>query len=124
MRAGAAQQARGGHADRRSQGLAADSQQIQQVTRDGVAGAGLEGEGPAVLRPGAVEQGEEPVVQHVEEEADRVVLLGAGRVLADGRPGDVLTPATIEAAFGARVRVLPHPDRPGIPVVVPTEGAP
>jgi iron complex transport system ATP-binding protein len=56
--------------------------------------------------------------------ADRVVLLEGGRILAQGRPGDVLTEATLRAAFGATVRVLPHPDRPGIPVIVPTEGAP
>jgi len=50
--------------------------------------------------------------------ADRVVLLDAGRILADGRPADVLTPARLEEAFRSPVRVLRHPDGGG-PVVVP-----
>jgi iron complex transport system ATP-binding protein len=50
--------------------------------------------------------------------ADRVVLLVAGRVLADGSPGTVLTRETVESAFGARVHVVDHPDS-GAPVLVP-----
>jgi iron complex transport system ATP-binding protein len=50
--------------------------------------------------------------------ADRVVLLVAGRVLADGAPGDVLDAARVAAAFGASVTVLAHPDRP-VPLLVP-----
>jgi iron complex transport system ATP-binding protein len=48
---------------------------------------------------------------------DRIVVLGEGRVLADGTPWDVLTPALVEAAFGMAVHVLEAPD--GRPVVVP-----
>jgi iron complex transport system ATP-binding protein len=33
------------------------------------------------------------------------VVLGAGRVLAEGAPEDVLTPATIREAFGVEARV-------------------
>ena len=54
--------------------------------------------------------------------ADRVVILEDGRVLAEGPPGQVLTAPILLAAFGAAVRVLAHPDRPGIPVIVPVEG--
>ena len=50
--------------------------------------------------------------------ADRIVLLVGGRVRAEGAPADVLTPATIEDAFGAPVVVLPHPET-GAPVIVP-----
>jgi iron complex transport system ATP-binding protein len=39
--------------------------------------------------------------------ADRVVLLDAGRVVADGPPGEVLTVALVEAHYGAEVDVLP-----------------
>jgi iron complex transport system ATP-binding protein len=37
--------------------------------------------------------------------AERIVVLGAGRVLAGGAPEDVLTPATIREAFGVEARV-------------------
>jgi iron complex transport system ATP-binding protein len=50
--------------------------------------------------------------------ADRVVLLVAGRVLADGSPREVLDAARVEAAFGAPVTVLAHPDGP-VPLLVP-----
>lgn len=40
---------------------------------------------------------------------DRLVLLCAGRLLAQGSPAEVITPANIQAAFGADVTVLPHP---------------
>lgn len=50
--------------------------------------------------------------------ADRVVLLVAGEVVAQGTPRDVLTEERLEAAFGAPVRVLPHPDADA-PLIVP-----
>ena len=50
--------------------------------------------------------------------ADRVVLLVAGRVAADGSPAEVFTPDRIREAFGAAVDVLDHP-KTGAPVVVP-----
>ncbi|MCB9546248.1 MAG: ABC transporter ATP-binding protein [Myxococcales bacterium] len=47
----------------------------------------------------------------------RLVLIAGGRVLADGAPADVLTPALLEAAYGVPVRVLPHPET-GTPQVL------
>ena len=38
--------------------------------------------------------------------ADRVLLLDAGRVVADGTPADVLTEDALELHYGARVRVV------------------
>ena len=44
---------------------------------------------------------------------DRIAVLGQGRVLAAGRPADVLTPALLRAAYGVRARIehcsLGHP---------------
>ena len=50
--------------------------------------------------------------------ADRVVLLAAGRVAADGVAARRAVPERLADAFGAEVHVLSHPDR-GVPVVVP-----
>ena len=50
--------------------------------------------------------------------ADRILLLVAGRVLADGTPAEVLTPERIQSAFDVSVQVLAHPQS-GVPVVVP-----
>ena len=55
--------------------------------------------------------------------AGHIVLLVEGRILAEGTPAEVLTPDLVREAFGARVVVLPHPER-GVPVVVPLEEAP
>jgi iron complex transport system ATP-binding protein len=41
---------------------------------------------------------------------DRVLLLGGGRVVADGTPGEVLTPALLARALGVRVRRHDPPD--------------
>jgi iron complex transport system ATP-binding protein len=49
--------------------------------------------------------------------ADRVLLLGVGRVLALGTPRDVLTPALLEQAYATTFRVIDHPDS-GRPVVL------
>jgi len=49
---------------------------------------------------------------------DDLILLCRGRVLTTGSPTDVLTPERIEAAYGARVTVIPHP-KDGLPVVLP-----
>ena len=40
---------------------------------------------------------------------DRLLLLNMGRVLAEGTPAEVLTPAHIEEAFGVRAVVYPDP---------------
>lgn len=48
---------------------------------------------------------------------DRLVLLGDGRVLADGPPRDVLSPATLRAAFGIEADIVEARD--GTPLVVP-----
>ena len=48
---------------------------------------------------------------------DRLVLLGGGRVLANGPPREVLAPDSLRAAFGIEDDVITAPD--GAPVVVP-----
>ncbi len=50
--------------------------------------------------------------------ADRIALLGGGRNVATGAPRDVLQAERMEAVYGVRVRVLPHPVT-GRPIVVP-----
>jgi len=51
--------------------------------------------------------------------ADRIVLLVAGTVVAEGPPAEVLTGARIEDVFRTPVWILPHPDD-GSPVVLPS----
>jgi iron complex transport system ATP-binding protein len=50
--------------------------------------------------------------------SDRLVVIGEGRILADGAPASVLEPAILKRAFGLRARVLPDPVT-GTPLVVP-----
>lgn len=52
--------------------------------------------------------------------ADRLVMLRAGRVFAEGDRDDVLTEARVQALFGARVSVVPH-GSPARPYVLPVE---
>lgn len=54
--------------------------------------------------------------------AQRLVLLRGGRVIADGPPNEVLTPATVQAAFGVEVEILRSPG--GVPVVAPLRAMP
>jgi ABC-2 type transport system ATP-binding protein len=51
---------------------------------------------------------------------DRLVLLSAGRVVADGSPETVLTPERVGAVFGLRVSIRRDPES-GFPVVIPIE---
>lgn len=55
--------------------------------------------------------------------ADRVVVVGAGRVVADGTPASVLRPALLGAVYGHEVEVLEHP-RTGALLVLPARPAP
>lgn len=50
--------------------------------------------------------------------ADRIALLAAGRLVADGTPWRVLTADRLRAAYQHDVEVLPHP-RTGTPLVLP-----
>lgn len=40
---------------------------------------------------------------------DRIHVLDGGRVVAGGKPVDVLTPDLVEAVFGVRAHLVPHP---------------
>ena len=55
------------------------------------------------------------------EYADRLVLLAAGRVVADGPPTEVLTEELLSARYGAQVRVVPGEHGP---LVVPVRRRP
>ncbi|GLI26010.1 iron-dicitrate ABC transporter ATP-binding protein [Agromyces rhizosphaerae] len=50
--------------------------------------------------------------------ADHLVVMGAGRVIAEGAPAGVLTAATVRDAFGLESRVIADPVA-GSPMVVP-----
>jgi iron complex transport system ATP-binding protein len=54
---------------------------------------------------------------------DELILLKQGRMVAQGAPGQVLTPRVIQDAYGARVEVMAHPQN-GLPVVCPVYGRP
>jgi len=49
---------------------------------------------------------------------DRVALLDAGTIVAEGRPEEVLTADRLSALFGSRVLVMPH-GADGLPVALP-----
>jgi iron complex transport system ATP-binding protein len=51
----------------------------------------------------------------------RLVLLQAGRVVADGPPANVLTAAHVARAYGPGLEVVPHPRHAGVPLVLPKE---
>ncbi len=46
--------------------------------------------------------------------ADRLALLSAGRVVAEGVPTDVLTPAALQEYYGARAQVVAGPHGPAV----------
>jgi iron complex transport system ATP-binding protein len=74
-----------------------------------------------VLRERAADGASALVVSHdlglAARFCDRLVLLGDGRVLAEGPPRDVLSPDTLRAAFGIEAEIVTAPD--GTPLVVP-----
>ena len=47
--------------------------------------------------------------------ADRLALLSAGRVVAEGAPAEVLTAAALQTYYGARAEVVEGPHGPGRP---------
>jgi len=51
----------------------------------------------------------------------RLVLLHEGRIIADGPPREVVTPALLRLAYGYETQVIAHPQTGG-PVVVPSYG--
>lgn len=53
----------------------------------------------------------------------RLALLHDGRIIADGPPADVITPAFLKHAYGYDAQIIPHP-RTGRPVVLPDYGLP
>ncbi|WP_203338676.1 ABC transporter ATP-binding protein [Nocardioides limicola] len=55
---------------------------------------------------------------HAARYADRMVILDEGRILADGRPEQVVTPELVRRAFGVEATVLTDPVT-GTPVVLP-----
>ncbi|MBM6403405.1 ABC transporter ATP-binding protein [Phycicoccus sp. CSK15P-2] len=50
--------------------------------------------------------------------ADHLVAMRGGRVVAEGPPGEVVTPEVVEQVFGVSAHVLTDPDT-GTPVVIP-----
>ncbi len=48
---------------------------------------------------------------------DRIVLMEAGRIVADGTPAEVLTPARLETVYGIRAHIAADADGP---ILVPT----
>ena len=49
--------------------------------------------------------------------ADRILMLNNGKIVADGKPLEVLTPTNIEEVYGWPVQVIPHPHE-NYPVVL------
>ncbi|PPF81901.1 cobalamin/Fe3+-siderophore ABC transporter ATP-binding protein [Subtercola sp. Z020] len=52
--------------------------------------------------------------------SDRLVVVGEGRVIADGTPWEVLTPDTLRRAFALEAMVIPDPSS-GAPLIVPVD---
>lgn len=57
-------------------------------------------------------------LNHAARYADHMVVMSAGRVVAEGAPGDVLTVECVRDAFGLDAEVIPDPVTGG-PLVVP-----
>ncbi|MEU9860405.1 ABC transporter ATP-binding protein [Streptomyces sp. NPDC047971] len=54
---------------------------------------------------------------------DRLYVLAAGRIVAEGAPAEVLTPELLSAVYGVEAEVVPHP-RTGTPTVLYLPGPP
>jgi iron complex transport system ATP-binding protein len=54
----------------------------------------------------------------------RLVLLQAGRIVADGSPAEVLTQEHVTRAYGPGLEVLADPRRSGVPLVLPQYTSP
>lgn len=71
------------------------------------------------------EGGSALVVSHdlglIARVCDRLVLLSAGKIVAQGRPAEVLDPVVLQRAFGIEADIVIAPD--GSPLVVPRLGA-
>ena len=52
--------------------------------------------------------------------SDRLIVVGGGRVIADGTPWEVLTPAVLREAFDLDAIVIPDPSS-GSPLIVPVD---
>ena len=52
--------------------------------------------------------------------SDRLVVVGGGRIIADGAPWDVLTPEILREAFDLEALVIPDPSS-GTPLIVPID---
>lgn len=50
--------------------------------------------------------------------SDRIALLSDSRIIACGDPAQVLTEENLKRVYGVDVHVMPHPRRPGRPLVV------
>lgn len=50
--------------------------------------------------------------------AHHLIAMRAGTIVAEGAPGDVITPRLVECVFGLPVRIIPDPET-GTPLIVP-----
>jgi iron complex transport system ATP-binding protein len=78
----------------------------------------------SAVRERVNEGGSALVVSHdlglIARACDRLVLLAAGKIVAQGRPADVLEPEVLQRAFGIEADIVFAPD--GSPLVVPRLG--
>jgi iron complex transport system ATP-binding protein len=58
-------------------------------------------------------------LNHAAAYSDHIVMLKQGRLIAEGPPRAVMSPAAIREVFGIEVCVIPHPIG-GTPVCLPT----
>ncbi|MDK1475630.1 ABC transporter ATP-binding protein [Streptomyces sp. 549] len=57
-------------------------------------------------------------LNHAARYATHLIAMRGGRVVAEGRPGDIVTAALVEEVFGLRCQVIDDPES-GTPLVVP-----